>query len=149
MEKIKERIYNKNFPDSSLDIVLADIFPIVNNELLILTFESINSEWKQGVRLGCDGEMIINEQHIPSALLWYETTPKQVNIQCFTQNGFLVVYNIWDMGMGRNSLAYSSGMLIEELERGRRYSCNDIGFETQFDKLVFRIEKISCDKHEH
>jgi hypothetical protein len=25
---------------------------------------------------------------------------------------------------------------------GRRYRCNDIGFDTNFDKLVFRIQKL-------
>jgi hypothetical protein len=37
--------------------------------------------------------------------------------------------------------ASSSGMLIEEMPSGRRYRCNGIGFDTHFDKLVFRIEK--------
>jgi hypothetical protein len=33
-------------------------------------------------------------------------------------------------------------MRVEELERARRYRCNDIGFDTAFDKLVFRIERV-------
>jgi hypothetical protein len=32
-------------------------------------------------------------------------------------------------------------MLVEELPNGRRYCCNDIGFDTDFSKLIFRLEK--------
>jgi len=142
MKKIMERIYNRAFPDSSLDVVKADVFPIRNKEKILLTFEIKISEWNQGVRLSCDDGLEINGQHIPSALLWYETAPRQVYIQCFTSNGLLSIYNIWDRGKGRSSLAHSSGMLVEEIDRGRRYQCNDIGFETHFDKLVFKIERI-------
>jgi hypothetical protein len=32
-------------------------------------------------------------------------------------------------------------MLVDELPSGRRYRCNDFGFDTAFDKLVFRVER--------
>jgi hypothetical protein len=31
-------------------------------------------------------------------------------------------------------------MLVEEIPNGKRFRCNDIGFATNFDKIVFRIE---------
>jgi hypothetical protein len=38
------------------------------------------------------------------------------------------------------SQALSSGMKIENVTGGRRYGCNDLGFDTAFDKLVFRLQ---------
>jgi hypothetical protein len=32
-------------------------------------------------------------------------------------------------------------MRVTELPTGWRFGCNDIGFETAFDKLIFRIER--------
>ena len=37
---------------------------------------------------------------------------------------------------------YHSGMLVEEKDGKRTYRCNDYGVETNFDKLVFTIEKL-------
>lgn len=35
-----------------------------------------------------------------------------------------------------------SGMIVEEKEGNFIYNCNDFGFETNFDDLVFSIEKL-------
>jgi hypothetical protein len=142
MDNLTQRIMNRAFPASRLEVVKVDVFPIRNGEEILLTFEAKNSEWKQGVRLSCDGGLEVNGQHVPAAVLWYETAPQQIHMKCTTTTGFLVVYNIWDRGMGKNSQAHSSGMLVEELPLGRRYHCNDIGFETNFDKLLFRIQRV-------
>jgi hypothetical protein len=37
----------------------------------------------------------------------------------------------------RRLLNEKSGMRIDELPNGRRYYCNEIGFETEFDRLIF------------
>jgi hypothetical protein len=52
------------------------------------------------------------------------------------------VYNIWDKGKGRQSQLLTSGMILEEKDNKIIYYCNDYGFETDFDKLVFSIEKL-------
>jgi hypothetical protein len=57
-------------------------------------------------------------------------------------DALLRVYNVWDSGRGRSreSQSATSGMAVEELEDGsRRYSCNDIGLDPDFSKLVFRL----------
>ena len=58
-------------------------------------------------------------------------------------SGSLVLYNIWDSGRGHRpfeSQSHTSGMLVETLPDGsRRYSCNDIGLEPDFSRLVFRV----------
>jgi hypothetical protein len=139
MQIPSRRIYNKAFKDIT-DVVLIDIFPVKNGEVIELTFELKNSNWRQGVWLAGDHGLEINDERIKSTELWYDSSPATVTIKCFTSNGLLTVYNIWEDARGRNSQSHSSGMLLEELPLGRRYRCNDIGFQTKFDKVVFRIE---------
>ena len=136
----KERIYNEAFPDR--EVVLWDILAVEDGEKLKLTFESKKSAWEQGVRLACDKGVSGDDWTGKGIKLWYGHSPREVVFTCHTENGFLGVYNIWDRGRGPESQKHSSGMLLEELANGRRYSCNDIGFDTKFDKLVFRIERL-------
>ena len=138
MKPGEERIYNPAF-DAKLDIVLWDVFPIIDGEKITVTFESKNSDWSQGIWLMSDRGLEVDGIRNKSFVLWYEIAPEQIEVTCFTKNGLLSVYNVWDMGFGKNSLSHSSGMLVEELTNGRRYRCNDFGFETKFDKLIFRI----------
>jgi len=143
----REPDYNDAFAERGRpDVVLIDVFPVTDNEVLKLVFESVNSSWRQGVWLATDEYVVINQIRCPSADLWYDTAPTEVLIECHTKENVLWLYNIWDNGDGRDSQAWSSGMLVEELPNGRRYRCNDIGFETNFDKLVFRIERIAEDR---
>ena len=134
-----ERIYNTAFSNRD-DVILWDIFPINDGSELKLVFESKNSVWNQGVWLMCDRGIIIDDLESVSVEIWFDQSPKEVSFVCKTDNGLLSIYNIWDRGLGSNSQSHSSGMLIENVSNGRRYSCNDIGFETEFDKLVFRVE---------
>jgi hypothetical protein len=145
---VQERIYNTAFKSKGRDdVVKWDVVKIKNEERVKIIFESVSSKWRQGVWLKTDKGIVVNGIHCVSVDLWVDTAPNEVECECFTKDGFLSLYNIWDSGRGykRESLAFSSGMLIDELPNGRRYHCNDIGFETEFDKLVFRLEKTSFD----
>jgi len=135
-----QRILNKSF-NLVNDVVLWDIFPIRDKESITVFFESQNSTWAQGIWLMTDMGIECNSQKSSSIVLWFGKAPMKVEILCHTNDGKLNVYNVWDRGFGINSQFFSSGMLIEELENGRRYRCNDIGFDTNFDKLVFWIER--------
>ena len=141
----RKRIYNSYFKKKGRDdVVMWDILDVTDGEEIQLVFESINSTWRQGVWLSTDKGITINNELCPSADLWMDNSPKEVICICHTKSGFLSVYNIWDEndGYGRQSQAYTSGMLIEELPNGRRYHCNDFGFEPKFDNINFRIERI-------
>ena len=145
----RKRIYNSAFVEKGRkDVVKWDIFNIKNAEQIKIVFESYYSQWRQGVWLCTDTKIIINEISCKSVELWINTAPKEVACQCFTSDGMLSVYNIWDRNNGKESQTWSSGMLVEELDNGRRYRCNDIGFDTNFDKIVFRIERTEKDRPE-
>lgn len=125
-----------------LDVVMIDVFEINDGDLLMLTFESTSSPWRQGVWLKTDEYLVINQMQCPSVQLWQDTASAEVLIECHTSDKRLHLYNIWDRGNGHESQSWTSGMLVEELPNGRRYRCNDIGFDTDFAKLIFRIERI-------
>lgn len=75
--------------------------------------------------------------------IWTDTAQREVAIEVHSSTDHLHLYNIWNSKeVGRQSQSYTSGMLVEQLANGRRYRCSDIGFDTKFDDLVFRIETV-------
>jgi hypothetical protein len=137
----KERLRNEAFTNRD-DVILWEIFEVRDGEKLRLTFESKNSDWMQGVWLSCENGISIDEETHPSVYLWYNELPSSQELICHTSDGYLSVYNVWNRGYGPNSQGHTSGMLVEDLPNGKRYHCNDSGFDTNFDKVVFRIERL-------
>ena len=138
-----ERILSKSFRDAGRpDIVKWDVFPVRDGERIVLTFEGAKAGDRHGVSLMTDIDLEVNGAHCRIASLWHDTSPAVVDMAVHTADGRLHVYNIWDSGTGRNSQAWTSGMLVEELPNGRRYRCNDIGLAGAFDSVVFRLERV-------
>jgi len=73
------RIYNPAF-DAKLEVVLWDVFPIVDGKIITVTFESKNSDWSQGIWLMSDRGLEIDGIRNKSFVLWYETAPKQIEV---------------------------------------------------------------------
>jgi hypothetical protein len=131
---------NDAFKERGLDnVVKIAVYPLAT-ENIVVTFESVVPGNRQGVWFKTDLGIWVNDQLCPSVELWHDTAPASVKCRCLSTDGHLFLYNIWERAGVRSSLAESSGMLIEELPSGRRYRCNDIGWNTAFDKLVFRVE---------
>jgi len=122
------------------NVVKIEVYPLKTDEVVV-TFESVQPGRRQGIWLKTDGGIWVNGQMCPSVELWYDTAPSPVVCRCISSDGKLFLYNIWERQGVSSSLSYSSGMLVEEVPAGRRYRCNDIGFDTQFGKLVFRVER--------
>jgi hypothetical protein len=138
----KERIFNKEFAKRGKEgVVMWDIFTVKDGEKVKVTFESKSSSIRQGVWLKTDQGILVNGEKCGSVSLWEDTAPKEVVCTCFTKDGNLSIYNTWEDKGQRGSQGWSSGMIVEELPSGRRYRCNDIGFETNFDKIIFRVER--------
>jgi hypothetical protein len=136
---------------------LFDIFPIQLKEKLRLVFESINSDWRQGVEIsvvnkkGNRGWLIINGKRRTSVVLMQDETPPVIEFLARAKDGKLYVNNAWidpprpwAAGIyfigGRIS---GSAMIVEELPNGRRYRCNDGERDEDFDDIVFRIERVN------
>ncbi|GFZ30302.1 hypothetical protein CSC2_08280 [Clostridium zeae] len=137
----KEKIINKAFEGRN-DVIKWDIQKISNGQNIKITFISKNSPKKQGIRLATDNGIEVNGQLYTSIQLWDDTSPKEVICKCYTKDECLSIYNMWDKGNGAQSQSHTSGMIVVENDNILTYNCNDIGFDTNFDKLIFTLEKL-------
>ncbi len=141
-------------------LVMYDKIPFMDGDKILITFENTNSEWKQGVSLSLFGYFNVNgEDYKDGILLWEDTSPQQQIIILKSENrkryrskrlppkGILVVKNIWsyktDVGVCIHSYLGGAAMMIEEIENGRRYRCNDGHLDENFDDIIFTIQKLS------
>jgi hypothetical protein len=124
------------------DVVKIEALPIAAGQSAHLVLEGSASSWRQGVRFVTEGVLRVAGVEAPQLDIWTDTAPPTVEVSCLKTDGLLRFYNIWQSGRrpGVESRSATSGMLVEDLGDGwRRYSCNDIGLEPDFEKLVFRI----------
>ncbi|MEC1526231.1 hypothetical protein P9D43_30140 [Neobacillus niacini] len=108
----RKRIYNDAFYEKGLEnVVLWDVQNIKNEQLIRVRFISKSSLHRQGLWLRTDEGIVIPElsdEVFPGVSLWEDTAPKEVVCNCFSKDGNLSVYNIWDKGNGRQSQGYTS-----------------------------------------
>jgi hypothetical protein len=124
------------------EVVKLEALPIAAGQVVHVAFEATSSPWRQGVRVATEGALTANDVTAAQLDLWTDTAPPAVEIMCEATDGLIRIYNIWQSGRrpGVESQSHTSGMLIDLLPDGsRRYRCNDIGFDPDFSKLVFRI----------
>ena len=142
----RERIYNKNFDKIRQNVVLWEVIKIKQHQDLELRFISTNSKYKQGIRLSIDagqGEIMVNGIKSRGIEIWEDDFSETITLSCYSSEEVLSVYNIFDLDKehgGRRSQAPSCGMIIEQNNNIYRFHCNDAGFQTNFDKLVFEIK---------
>ena len=126
----RQILYNYAFPDN-----------------MVIHWDVLKVQYRQGVRLAIDagdGYIEINDKRSKEIYLW-EDTCQSLYIKCFSTEGLISIYNVFDLGKERGGIRAqtdSCGMLIECTNGKKVYRCNDAGFATEFDKLVFQIE---CD----
>ena len=141
----KKRIYNTNFENIE-NVVQWEVLNIKNEQEFHMKFVSTNSKYRQGIRLAIDagdGYIEINNIRSKELYLWEDTAQKCVLVKCISEEGVLSIYNVFDLGKergGRRSQMDSCGMLVERKENTIVYKCNDVGFQSDFDKLIFEIE---------
>ena len=144
----KKRIYNKNFVDIEKEIIKWDVLSINDKQHIKVRFLSVNSENRQGIRIAIDagkGMLITNGVTARAFKLWEDECPKEFEIECISDEGFISVYNIFEKidwtGMKNvYSQMYYSGMILEKKGNVYQYKCNNAQLMDDFDKLVFEIE---------
>lgn len=124
------------------EVVLIDFVPASAGAQFDLTFEETQSDWRQGVWLGANGIIKVAGAASASMQIWSDNAPATTRIKIDEVNGGLFLYNIWGRGHGPQSQAHTSGMLIEEIENGWRYSCQSINLNPVFDDIRFRLERV-------
>ena len=133
-------------------VIRLDKFPVENGDTLLISIEKTNSDCRQGLCIDVtghceiDGEVFMKEKGI-RMLFWEDTAPKQIRLRVFTKKDFVWVENIWEQisHTGMKSVdygRYGSAMIIEEIEDGRRYYCNDWHPDDNFDDIVFTIQRL-------
>jgi len=145
-------------------LVRADKFPVKNDDTLIASIEKTNAEKRQGFVIDITGSCEMNGRIIKQGkgirlLFWEDTMPKQVEIKVFTKQDFVLVYNIWEnintylirsptgepMKKESKATAYGhngAAMIVEDIENGRRYRCNDGYPDEDFNDILFTIHKL-------
>lgn len=122
---------------------MMDHFPTNGASQLRLVFESCNGEWRQGIQLQVNGKFKVNGQSIRKGIvLWHDTAPEVVNFEISANVSTVEVNNVWDVGDGVIHWWHNgAAMIVEAVENGSRYHCNDGFADDDFNDIVFRIER--------
>lgn len=146
----KKRTYNNEFGDVEREIIKWEVLSIQKKQLVKVRFISVNSDNRQGIRIAIDagkGTLTTNGVSGRAFELWEDECPKEFEIECSSDEGYLSVYNIFERNELGSMKKYSqmdySGMILEQKGNIYRYRCNDAGRNTNFDKLVFEIELLN------
>ena len=142
-------------------IFRTDYISFVNGDKFLVIFEKTNSEWTQGMYLYAYGFFDIEgRKYKDKIVLWENTAPKQMiftlleettkryRAKGLPKRGILGIKNVWEIKSLTGYPCIDSGhhgaaMIVEEIENGRRYRCNDGHPDDNFDDIVFTIQKIS------
>jgi hypothetical protein len=127
-------------------IQLTDALSLPGAATVRIIREGSKRGWRQGIHLSTDGHFIVNEQTIPKAVvLWADTAPAIVSVGIHSESGTCHVKNVWDTGDGTmQSWHNGAAMIVEHIDSGRLYRCNDGKPNADFDDLVFRLELIAA-----
>jgi len=141
-------------------LVRVDKFPVQNGDVLIASIDEVDySKRQQGFSIDITGYCEINGKIHKKGkgimvFLWHDKMPKQIEIKVFTKQDFVWIQNIWEntnryraYGIEKESKSTSYGcgggaMIVEEIENGRRYRCNDGEPDEDFDDIIFTIQKL-------
>jgi len=142
-------------------LVMADKFPVEDGDKLRICIESSSSKYPQGITVDITGSCEVQGKVFKKGkgirmLFWADAElidPKNIELTVFTTTGYVVIYNIWEQinqyiagGLKESkSVEYWHGgaaMIVEEIENGRRYRCNDGTSDDDFDDIVFTVQKL-------
>lgn len=132
------------------DAVWQHGVPARDGEIFRLVLESANSDWQQLVTLETDRTLSVDGKvYRRGVMVDYKSNLQEKVITVRTREGMLWVWNAWRHRRSGTagpwyleSLSNHSGMIVETLPDGFRYSCNEGRDDDDYDDLVFRIERI-------
>lgn len=130
--------------------VMEHGIPVQWGESLRLLFESINSNWGQGVHFEIDGRVVVDGRvHRRGVTIFFNPDHRELHLGVWSKEGTLWVWNVWDYrphevveppGSIVSHENYG-GMLVETLPSAYRYCCNEGRDDDDYDDLIFRIER--------
>lgn len=126
-------------------VVLTDMIPTADQERFRYRLESVCSDWRQGVFLEVEGAFVFGAHVVKNAVVfWQDVSPHEEVFEVTAKKNGLHIRNVWDTGDGvMQSWHNGAGMIVEEIENGRRYRCNDGYPDDDFDDLIFSITAVT------
>ena len=131
-------------------LVMLDRFPAKFGERLLVTIESTNSVWPQGIGMSTGVEVFGSREKRAVVWEYFSVEPKNrkrirsnlpfsFEVTCRNKSGFISFYNMTEFDGRQESWNGGSCMVSSEIDGGRRYSCNDFELDDDFDDLVFSV----------
>jgi hypothetical protein len=133
-------------------IVMIDRVPAKLNEEFVVTIESTNSLHPQGVGIS-EGVEVFGEKNKRAVVFEYVSLPpdeRKANkskfpfsfkVKCRNKKGFITFYNMC-LFQGRQEWWHGgAGMIVEDIENGKRYYCNDFELNDDFDDIIFTVTR--------
>ena len=144
--KGKPIVYKEN------TLTLADRFPVSDGDILIASIEKTKSDYRQGISIDITGyceyeDKVFKQGKGIRMLFWEDTAPQKIKLKIFAKKDFVWVKNIWEAIDHRGTKYIDSGhngaaMIVEEIENGRRYRCNDGTPDDDFDDIIFTVQRM-------
>lgn len=145
-------------------LTLSDKFQVKDGDVLIVSIEKTNSEFRQGFCIDIAGscEMagkLFKQGKGVRMFFWQETTPDKTKLKIFTNSDFVRIENIWEqtnhylmktptgetIKKESKSIEFrynGAAMIVEEIESGKRYRCNDGTPDEDFDDIIFPVQRL-------
>lgn len=138
-------------------IMLLDRVPAKLGEKFVVTLEQTASPYVQGVGMS-EGVEVFGERQ-KRAVVWEyfslapaerqmtrSKLPFSFEVTCRNKAGYLSFYNMAEV-QGRQEWWHGgSCMMAQDIPDGRRYHCNDIELDDDFDDLVFSVVRLRRDE---
>ncbi len=149
---------------NNIRLIRIDKFPVSDGDILVASIESSKSECRQGLAIDITGHCEFEGKEYKQGkgvmmLFWEDTAPKRIELKIFTKKDFVWVQNIWEntnsylvatpdgqpLQKESKSVDYGhngAAMIVEEIENGRRYRCNDGYPDEDFDDIIFTVQRL-------
>ncbi|MCD1655959.1 hypothetical protein K7J14_14765 [Treponema zuelzerae] len=133
-------------------LLMIDRIQVVKNEIINITIESTNSKYIQGVGFHEELEVFGEITRRPLVLESFSVEPKKRNkiksklpfsfsVKAI-KNGFITYYNVCIINEVQQYWHNGACMYSENIQNGKRYYCNDIIDDNNFDDIVFTVCKM-------
>lgn len=127
------------------EVVLIESVECSEGDRFLLTFESVDPRWRQGVWLAVEGILTVGDATTSQVVLWRDTAPDQVQLEVTsTGDGLLRLYDVWDSGRGLGpweSQSHASGLIAEAVEGGSDTTAVTSTQIRAFDSVVFTLRR--------
>ena len=124
-----------------IELIRIDRIPVNKKFSGSIKLLSVNSNWKQGIRIKLDGSLTINSRTGNDFILWASDIDKPIMFSGEIKKGQLMIWNAWDPGRGGIDAWLNGAAMILKIEGNKRvYNCNDGHPDDNFDDIVFEIQ---------